>query len=340
MSSRRPRVSIVLPVRNGAGTVDRAIRSVVGQTWIDWELVVVDDGSTDGTVGMVHGWSKMDPRVRLIAAPATGLVAALIRGVSESRGELVARMDSDDEMKPERLAQQVAYLATHETVELVSCGVEFGGDREAHAGYAAHVDWLNSVVTSVQIMCARFVESPLAHPSVMWRREVWAEHGGYRDGEFPEDYELWLRWLDAGVRIAKVPEVLMKWQDSDGRLSRTDPRYSPEAFYRIKAPYIFRELERSAEGRQIWIAGSGRPTRKRVAWLEAAGVGLTGYVDLDPKKIGQRIQDKPVRSPDDLPPPEQAVVLSYVGSRGARKAVQEDLHRRGFKEGTDFWLCA
>lgn len=188
----------MLPVRNGAGTVDRAIRSVVGQTWIDWELVVVDDGSTDGTVGMVHGWSKMDPRVRLIAAPATGLVAALIRGVSESRGELVARMDSDDEMKPERLAQQVAYLATHETVELVSCGVEFGGDREAHAGYAAHVDWLNSVVTSVQIMCARFVESPLAHPSVMWRREVWAEHGGYRDGEFPEDYELWLRWLDAG----------------------------------------------------------------------------------------------------------------------------------------------
>ncbi len=140
--------------------------------------------------------------------------------------------------------------------------------------------------------------------------------------------------------MQKVPETLMVWHDSADRLSRTDPRCSLEAFYQIKAPFILREMERSARGRQIWVASSGRPTRRRVAWLEAEGVQLASYLDLDPKKIGQMIQGKPVLSPDDLPPPEEAVVLSYVGSRGARKAVQEDLHRRGFKEGLDFWLCA
>jgi hypothetical protein len=222
----------------------------------------------------------------------------------------------------------------------VGCLVDYAGDRGANAGYARHVDWLNSVVTPEQITLNRFVESPLAHPSVMFRRELVERFGGYRDGHFPEDYELWLRWLDAGVRMAKVPRALLAWHDPPGRLSRTDPRYDPEAFYRLKAAWLARQVGRVLGGRRVLVWGAGRPTRKRAAHLEAHGVAIAGYLDIDPKKTGRAVGGRPVLAPEELPPPGEAFVLGYVASRGARELIRGELARRGFGEGRDFLMGA
>ncbi len=197
-----PSVSVLLPVRNGMPALARAVASVRLQTWSDWELIAVDDGSTDGSREWLRAAAQADPRIRPLEQPARGLVAALHAGCKVARGRFIARMDADDECHPERLAAQAELLEQSPQTGLASCLVGFGGDREANAGYALHVDWLNSLVSPEQIALNRFVESPLAHPSVMFRRELLERHGGYRDGDFPEDYELWLRWLDAGVRMA------------------------------------------------------------------------------------------------------------------------------------------
>src|SRR2546425_6870649 len=102
----------------------------------------------------------------------------------------------------------------------------------------------------------------------MFRRELLNKHGGYREGDFPEDYELWLRWLDAGVTMAKVPRVLLTWNDAPERLSRTDRRYDVEAFYRCKAFYLARWLKRHVDAsRPLLVWGAGRPTRKRAEHL-------------------------------------------------------------------------
>jgi hypothetical protein len=209
-----------------------------------------------------------------------------------------------------------------------------------------HVAWLNSLVTADEIALNRFVESPLAHPSVMFRRELVEFHGGYRDGPFPEDYELWLRWLDAGVRMAKVPRVLLRWNDPPERASRTDPRYSPEAFFATKAPWIARWLRRHGLGtgdtRSLLVWGAGRPTRKRAERLSAEGVSIAGYVDIDSRKATTAIggTGKPVLLADELPPPSEAFVLGYVSSRGARALVRAALTGRGYAEGRDFLMCA
>ncbi len=336
-----PAVSIVMPVRDAAATVNRAMDSIFAQTWTDWEAVVVDDGSSDETVELLADWAARDARVRVIWPESRpGLVGALNLGLSAARAPLIARMDADDVMHPERLARQVARMAAEPELGLVSCGVAFGGDAEAQAGYAAHVDWLNGVVTSEEIRLNRFVEAPLAHPSVMFRRELVSRHGGYADGPWPEDYEMWLRWLDAGVRMAKVPEVLLTWQDAPTRASRVDPRYTMEAFFEVKAKWIARELGRSGAGRSVWVAGAGRPTRKRAMRLEEHGVAVAGFVDVDPRKIGGSIEGRPVVGPEALPPAEEAVVLSYVANRGARDKVRAMLEAQGRAEGRDFWLCA
>lgn len=334
-----PAISVILPVRNAAVTIARAVGSVQAQTRGDWELVVVDDGSTDGTREWLRCAAADDARIRLVEQPAHGLVPALNAGLASAHGRFIARLDADDECHPERLAAQTAWLEANPHTGLVSCLVGYGGDRAANAGYALHVDWLNSLVTSEQIALNRFVESPLAHPSVMFRRELVERHGGYRDGDFPEDYELWLRWLDAGVVMAKVPRELLTWHDAPGRLSRTDPRYDPEAFFRVKAEYVALHLGRSGH-REVWIWGAGRPTRKRAAHLEAHGLKIAGYIDVDAKKTGKVVAGVPVIGPEALPPPGRIFVLGYVSSRGARELIRAALAGRGYAEGRDFLMCA
>ncbi len=342
--SMMPRISVVLPVFNAAATVARAVTSIRAQTWRDWELVVMDDGSTDGTREILNECASEDARVRVVWRAHAGVTATANAGLAAARGELIARMDADDVAHPERLAEQVALLDAPENREVgvASCLVEFGGDRVTREGYALHVDWLNTLVTPEEIARERFVESPVANPSVMFRRELVERHGAFRDGDFPEDYELWLRWLDAGVRIAKVPRVLLKWNDPPTRISRTDARYAPEAFFRMKAEWIARELARVGGAREIFVWGAGRHTRKRAAYLTAHGVRIAGYVDVDVKKTGRGLGGTgvPVIGEGALPAAGEIFVLSYVTTRGAREYNRAKLLARGYVEGRDFLMCA
>ncbi len=363
-----PFVSVVLPVRNAAATIARAISSVQAQTFSDWELIVVDDGSTDGTREILRELARNESRMQLIEQGCAGVAQASNAGVAVARSELIARMDADDESLPERLAVQSDFLRAPENrgVGVVGSLVEFGGDRAASAGYALHVDWTNALVSPEAISMNRFVESPLVNPSVMFRRELVARHGGWSDGDFPEDYELWVRWLDAGVRMAKVPRVLLTWHDSPSRLTRTDARYAPDRFFQMKAEWIAREVKRvlslapltSKVGklgvhnglavsefrpdRKIFVWGAGRYTRKRAAHLLAQGLAIAGYIDVDAKKIGRGLGGTgvPVLGEDALPEPGEIFVLSYVSTRGARDYNRGKLIARGYVEGRDFLMCA
>lgn len=334
-----PLISIVLPVRNAGATIARAVDSLQRQTCGDWELVLVDDGSADGTGAWLRAAATADARLRVVDGPAQGIVAALNTGLAASRGRLIARMDADDECRPGRLADQSTWLEAHPDFGLVACLVAYGGDRVANAGYALHVDWINSLVRPEEIELNRFVESPFAHPSVMFRRELIERHGGYRAGDFPEDYELWLRWFDVGVRMGKVPRELLVWHDAPGRLSRTDPRYAPEAFFRLKAEYLARHLARAGR-REVWIWGAGRPTRKRAAFLLDHDIQIAGYIDVDARKTGRLVGGVPVIGPERLPAAGSILVLGYVSSRGARELIRTELLRRDYREGRDFLMCA
>jgi glycosyltransferase involved in cell wall biosynthesis len=336
-------ISIVLPVRNGAATIERALESIARQTFLDWELIVVDDGSTDATPAILQCWASREPRVHVLSQPATGIVAALEIGLAAARGEFIARMDADDEAHPARLERQLDLLQRDGSLGVVSSLVRFGGDRVAQAGYARYVDWINTLVTPEEIARNRFVESPLAHPSVMFRRTLVSLHGGYRSGPFPEDYELWLRWLDAGVRMTKICEELLIWHDPPSRLSRSDPRYGPDRFFAVKAQYLAVEIARALARRgssRVFVWGAGRPTRKRAELLTAHGLRIDGYVDIDPRKIGRRIGDRVVLAPADLPAPDEAFVLGYVASLGARELIRAALAARGYREGENFLMCA
>src|SRR6185503_10040271 len=338
---RAPEVSVLMPVFNGGDALLRAIESIQRQTLRTWELVVVDDGSADQTSATLRRIGAREARLRVLTIAHSGIVTALNTGLVAVRAPLVARMDADDEAHPDRLASQVRYLRERPEVGLASCLVEYGGDRQRQAGYALHVDWLNSLLTPHEIALNRFVESPFPHPSVMFRTTLARRHGGYRHGEFPEDYELWLRWMEVGVVAAKVPRVLMKWNDPPSRLSRVDPRYDSEAFYRCKAGFLARWLRQHVEPqRRILVWGAGRPTRRRADLLAGHGVQIAGYIDIDPRKIGRELSGRRVLGLENIPEPAQCFVLVYVAKRQARLLARVHLTGRGFIEGQDFLMAA
>ncbi len=336
----RPAVSVLLPTHDAAPTLATAIQSIRSQSLPDWELIIIDDGSLDDSPLIAGSHAREDPRIRVLRLPRTGIAGALNAGLAAARAPLIARMDADDVSDPDRLAVQAAFLLDHPRVGVVGSRVAYGGDTAANAGYALHVDWLNHLIDPDDIALARFIESPFAHPSVMFRSHLPREHGGYLDGDFPEDYELWLRWLDAGVRMAKVPQTLLTWNDPPERLSRRDPRYRAEAFFRIKAGYLARHLASLHPSRPRIAWGAGRLTRRRIGFFEAAGIPIHGFIDIDPRKQHPRPDGRQVLAPDHIPPPGQAIVLGCVANRGARDFQRAFLTARGHVEGRDFLFAA
>lgn len=328
------KVSVVMPVYNAEATVLQSLESLRAQRFQSLEIIAVNDGSTDGTLEILRN----QPDIKLLDHSHRGIVPALNDGLAAANGEYIARMDADDLCLPGRIEKQAAFLDAFPEIGIVSCRVRFGGDREKQAGYAAHVDWINELIEPDDIALNRFVESPFAHPSVMFRRELVEHYGAYRDGPFPEDYELWLRWMSNGVKAGKVDEELLTWNDPPDRLSRTDPRYDIDAFYETKAKYLFQWLEQNNPHHpEVIVWGAGRVTRKRTAILERYGLRITDYVDIKSRQLNC---GTPVILPDAIPAPGTCFVLPMVGKRGAREQIRAVLRQRGFTEGVDCIFAA
>ena len=337
-----PRISVILPVRDAEKTLAMAIESILGQTERNLELLVVDDGSTDASLRILQEFAELDGRIRVLSTVNPGIVEALNLGLAEARAPYLARMDADDFSLPERLGLQCDFLDANPKVGLVSSRVEHcSEDAEVRKGYEAYVEWTNQVLDDADLRLRRFVESPFAHPSVVYRKSVVERFGGYREGSFPEDYELWLRWLEHGVKMEKLDAIMLRWRDHDNRISRIDPRYLVEAFYQMKLEYLHRWLkDNNRHFPKVKIWGAGRITRNRAKSLMKAGTVVSGYYDIDPRKVGNPRTGLMVQSIEDIPEPGKEFIVAMVGTRGAREKVVAFLRDRGHREGTDFVLAA
>jgi cellulose synthase/poly-beta-1,6-N-acetylglucosamine synthase-like glycosyltransferase len=329
-------VSILLPFRNAGVTLEAAIASIDAQTCRDWELLLIDNASDDDGPSIARSWCERDPRMHLISEPRVGIAHALNTGLAHASAPYIARMDADDVSHPERLARQLAFLNTHPEVGVIGTRTTFTTTVEKSSGMAWYVGWQNEILTPHVHYVKRFVDAPLAHPTVLFRRELITQHGGYSTEPLPEDHELWLRWMDAGVRFAKLPALLLTWHDHPHRLSRTHENYSIDAFFRTKAKWMARWLGRTLKGRPVIIAGTSGLCQARVALLEAEGVVVTAYTDVKAREVpGYAFVPH-----DALPPAGEAFIISFISQRGTGDRIAEYLASRGLVEGVDFILAA
>jgi glycosyltransferase involved in cell wall biosynthesis len=330
-------VTAILPFCNASATLDAAIRSIAEQSFREWELLLVNNASTDESASIAHDWSRQDPRIRVIEEPTIGIAHALNTGLRHTTSPLIARMDADDIAHPERLMRQVAYMEPHPEVGLLGTRTRFETTVEKSSGMAWFVNWQNAILTPHEHYVKRFVDAPLAHPTVMFRRDLVDRFGAYSTDPLPEDHELWLRWMHSGVRFAKLPEELLTWSDHAHRLSRTHPNYSVDAFFTTKAKWIVAWYTRKfTDRRPIIIAGTSGLCRDRAAKLEAQGLRIHAFTDVKKREVPGYV----FIPHDELPPSGDALVISFISQRGTGDRIAEYLSSRGLIEGEDFILAA
>ena len=337
-----PCVSVLLPCYNTVSTLNEALDSLACQTLVDFEIIAVDDGSTDETLQILQARAAQEPRLRLLPRPHAGIIAALNAGLAHCAAPLIARMDADDRAHPERLEKQVVFLLAHPEIDVVSCRVTGFPAGQVRQGFAIYLEWLNALLDDEDIRRQIFIESPLPHPSLVFRRQALLRVGGYQDNGWAEDYDLLLRLYLDGARFAKLPEALLEWREHPQRLTRSDPRYSLENFLRAKAFYLARGPLSGRDAVFIWGAGMvGRRLGKQLARL---GAPLVAFVDIDPRKIGHTRRGLPILPPEALldwrARYANPVILAAVGARGARLLIRQRLADMGLQEGRDWWSAA
>ncbi|HEX6243536.1 MAG TPA: glycosyltransferase [Polyangiales bacterium] len=332
-------ISVLLPFREAASTIDAALAGLLAHTDAALEVLAIDDGSTDGGPTRVRAWAARDGRVRLVRAHGRGLAAALQLGLVEARGALIARMDADDLSHPERLVRQRAFLLERPEVSVVGARVRaFCDEGDVGAGLLRYVAWQNGLISPHDHRRELFVESPLCHPSIMLRRDALCAVGGYQAHDGPEDYDLFLRLDQAGHRLAKLPEELLAWRHRAGRATFSDPRYSLARMRAAKAPFLAARVAASDRARRVlWGAG---PTGRRLAReLRAHGLSVHAFVDIDPRKIGRVAQGVPIVAQTELSVGRD-FVIGAVGAEGARSLIRAVLLDRRFIEGEDCLFAA
>ncbi|HXZ84630.1 MAG TPA: glycosyltransferase [Myxococcota bacterium] len=337
-----PELSVLLPVRDAQTTLRAALDSTLASAGPSLELVCVDDGSRDDSPAILSECARRDRRVRVLTRPARGIAPALCDALAAARGRLVARMDADDEMHPERLAEQARLLDARPDVALAGCLFESfraGGLRE---GFRLYTDWANACATHEAIAREAFVDCPVPHPTWMLRRATLERVGGWRELDWAEDLDLFYRLLAAGLRVEKVLRVLHRWRDHDARLSRRDPRYGREALARAKAHWLPRVRPISASV----LVGSGRTARRYARLLAREGVptrALIAPADPAPARAWQGI---PLLGPGELArrAPEWraagSLLLGAAAVRGARERIRGILSALRLVEGRDFLMLA
>jgi glycosyltransferase involved in cell wall biosynthesis len=306
--------------------------------------VIVDHESTDETPQILRSAARQDPRISLHRHEGT-FVEAVNLAWQKSSGDLIARMDSDDLAHPDRLAKQITFLKNNP--DLAACGTLVSivkrGENEsvvaANGGYQRYEKWVNSVISPDAIFRERFVDSPLPNPTAMIRRSVLEELGGYADPPWAEDYDFWLRLLEAGHQLGKVNEVLLDWFDAPERSTRQIERYELTRFQEAKAHFLSRLDPVRKLG--VTICGAGPIGKEMARFLNLEKIEVTAFCEVNERQIGNCISGIPVFGPEAVAERNgKTILLGAVGQPGARDRIRQLAEDAGYVEGDDFFCVA
>lgn len=269
-SAAMPALSVLLPVRNAGAYLAPALASLWRQTFRDFEVVAVDDGSVDGSGERLERAATTEPRLRVFHVPHAGLPAALNLALDRSRAPIIARHDADDLSHRARFSRQLGHLTAHPRVAAVGSRLRLFPTAAVTDGMRRWARWHNGLLTHDEMARESLIESPLAHGTAMIRRRWLERVGGWRECGWPEDLDLWLRLVRQGARLAKCDETLYAWRQHPASATRRDPRYSPARFADLRMDAL-KGAFLEAPG-TVHLVGVGRSLREWEARLAAHGV--------------------------------------------------------------------
>ena len=259
-----PAVSVLLPVRNALPHLGPSLASLWRQTLVDFEVIAVEDGSTDGSGEALERAAAHEPRLRVVHTAPRGLPAALNTALARAQAPLLARHDADDLSHRLRLELQCRFLDQNPRAAVVGSRVRLFPAARVGAGMRRWIEWHNSLLDHETMANEMLIDSTLVHGTATMRRSWLERIGGWAERGWAEDLDLWLRLLEAGAELR--PEVLYGWRQRPDSATHSDPRYHRDRFLDLKLAALDRGLLRGAEG--LTLVGVGRSLER---WREPLG---------------------------------------------------------------------
>ena len=334
---QQPLVSILTPFKNVAPYIDDCLQSISAQTYTNWELLIVDDNSTDNSYAIVKAYAKIDARIKLFKNNNSGIITALQLAFKNSTGDFVTRMDSDDIMTTNKLEVMVNQLQASGQKHIALGLVKYFSAEGISEGYAKYETWLNTLTKTGANYSEIYKECVIASPCWMLYKEDLIACDAFNPNRYPEDYDLTFRFYEQGFKCLPSQDILHYWRDYSTRTSRTHEHYAQNYFLELKLHY-FLKLDYDAN-RPLTIWGAGFKGKAIAKMLVAKDVDFYWICD-NIKKIGKDIYGKKLMSFDSLPAIENPQTIVTVANANEQKDIVDYFDNLNMKSIKDyFFFC-
>lgn len=328
---QEPLISILLPVKNTEAYLPDCLNSILSQRFSNWELLAVNDHSTDNSKAILSTYARQDYRISVLDNEGTGIINALRLAYNKSKGAYITRMDSDDRMVVDKL--EVLLTNVHENgVGTLAVGqVKYFSDTPLGNGYQQYEQWLNQLTEKGDNYQEIYKECVIPSPCWMVHRQDLDRCGAFQPNRYPEDYDLCFRFYQQGLKVIPCQQVLHYWRDYPTRTSRTDDNYADNRFLDLKLDY-FLELDYTvAQPLVLWGAGKkGKWLAKKLVEQDIA----FHWVCNNPQKIGKSIYGcllKDTTTIHELILPQYIIA---VANKEEQEAIKKELEGQNY-----FFFC-
>lgn len=330
---QNPLVSILIPFKNTASFLDECLNSILKQTYKNWELIIVDDNSTDDSFNIVNIFAKADERIHLYKNSGSGIIDALRLAFSKSSGDFITRMDSDDIMHPEKIDTLVSNLLKYGKQHIAIGLVHYFSEKGIKSGYKSYEVWLNALTKTGTNFTEIYKECVIPSPCWMVYREDFIAAEAFKPNRYPEDYDLAFRFYKQGLKCISCNTVLHDWRDYNTRTSRTHVHYAENHFIDLKL-YYFLELDYNTN-KTLVVWGAGNKGKKIAKTLIEKGVDFEWICD-NPKKIGRDIYGNILQPFSFLEQLENSQSIITVANKTAQQEIKAYLKNLNLKHIEDY----
>jgi len=324
-----------MPAKNTATFLDSCLNSILQQTELYWELIAIDDHSTDSTWQILQAFAKKDKRIKVLQNDGKGIIDALRLAYKNSQGQLITRMDSDDIMRPEKLATLKNQLVQKGIGHLATGQVQYFSATELGDGYQKYQNWLNGLTAKGNNFQEIYKECVIPSPCWMIYQTDLDKCQAFLPNRYPEDYDLCFRFYENGLTLIPNNQILHEWRDYPNRTSRTDKNYADNRFLDLKVHY-FLKLEQDKK-RPLVLWGAGKKGKLIARQLIEAKIDFH-WVCNNEKKIGKDIYGQLLLPFNVLQKWEQPQIIISVAGDLAQAEILSYLQNKRLKAGIDYYF--
>ncbi len=330
-------ISILMPVKNAEPFLEECLESILEQDEAHWELIAVNDHSTDNSLATLNSFAKQDERIKVMSCDEKGVIPALRLAYENSIGALIHRMDADDLMPKKKLSSLKHAILASPKGSVASGKVYYFSKEGLNEGYRNYERWLNQLCTKKNQWEEIYKECVIASPNWMIRRSDLEQVNAFRVNRYPEDYDLVFRFYEANYKVVCLDKITHHWRDHKARSSRNMEVYKHNDYFELKWFY-FKKLDYRSD-RPLMIWGAGPKGKKLARTINEDGTSFN-WVSNNPNKHGKEIYNKILASFESILHQDQPQILIAVGNKEAQKKIRLFLNQHDYSEGKDyFFFC-